>query len=84
MNYAHTIILAIILVTLFCCFFGWCLMRSCRRVIDAEMHELECQREECSTVKSARGASSKVNSKAGSKASSKANKASKAGGSGAK
>ncbi|EUC40224.1 hypothetical protein COCMIDRAFT_109369 [Bipolaris oryzae ATCC 44560] len=65
MNYAYTIILTITLVTLFCCFFGWCLMRSCRRVIDAEMHELACQRE------SASGASNKASSKVGSKTNSK-------------
>ncbi|KAH7558845.1 hypothetical protein BM1_04982 [Bipolaris maydis] len=80
MNYTHTIILTITLVTLFCCFFGWCLMRSCRRVIDAEMHELAWQRES-----DASKAGSEANSKADNKANSKAgSKASKAGASAAK
>jgi hypothetical protein len=40
MKYVHAIILTLILITFFCCFFGYCLMRSCRRAIDLEFQEM--------------------------------------------
>ena len=45
MKYAHALILALFLVTAFCIFFGWCLYKSCRRVIDAQALELTNQQD---------------------------------------
>ncbi|KAB2107171.1 hypothetical protein AG0111_0g4514 [Alternaria gaisen] len=45
MKYIHTIILTLILVTFFCCFFGYCLMRSCRRAVDLEFQEINYMRD---------------------------------------
>ncbi|KAH7374329.1 hypothetical protein BKA66DRAFT_422597 [Pyrenochaeta sp. MPI-SDFR-AT-0127] len=39
MKYSHAIILTIILVVVFCVFFGWCLYNSCSRAINAEFQE---------------------------------------------
>jgi hypothetical protein len=44
MKYAHAIILTMVLIVTFCIFFGWCLYKSCWRVIDAEVLELERQK----------------------------------------
>lgn len=58
MEYSHVILLTIALITVFGCFFGWCLMKSCRRVIDAEVYELKYQRDvEAEGVKSGGGGS---------------------------
>ncbi|CAO2651576.1 Nn.00g041460.m01.CDS01 [Neocucurbitaria sp. VM-36] len=40
MKYSEAIILTIMLVVVFCVFFGWCLYKSCSRAIDAEFQEL--------------------------------------------
>jgi hypothetical protein len=45
MKYIHAIILTLILVTFFCCFFGYCLMRSCRRAVDLEFQEINYMRD---------------------------------------
>jgi uncharacterized membrane protein YgcG len=45
MLYSHAIILTLVLIVIFCCFFGWCLYKSCWRIIDAEVqvYQLETQ-----------------------------------------
>jgi hypothetical protein len=45
MKYIHAIILTLILVAFFCCFFGYCLMRSCRRAVDLEFQEINYMRD---------------------------------------
>ncbi|KAF1938092.1 hypothetical protein EJ02DRAFT_514778 [Clathrospora elynae] len=44
MKYRDAMILTVVLIVLFCCFFGWCLYKSCHRAIDAEFHELTYRR----------------------------------------
>jgi hypothetical protein len=41
MKYAHAIILTMVLIVTFCIFFGWCLYKSFRRIVDVEHHELQ-------------------------------------------
>ncbi|USP77614.1 hypothetical protein yc1106_04888 [Curvularia clavata] len=87
MHYAHAIILTIVLVTFFCCFFGWCLMKSCRRVIDAEMQEVAEQRELEAQVQRtvvSEGSSSAAKSKSATAKSKSSKMKSKASGKGSK
>jgi hypothetical protein len=40
-----TIILILFLVTLFAIFFGWYLHRTCRRIIEVQVHEMQFQKD---------------------------------------
>ncbi|KAF1831461.1 hypothetical protein BDW02DRAFT_582052 [Decorospora gaudefroyi] len=60
MKYAITIFLTLTLIIIFCCIFGWCLFKICRRAIDAEHHELLYQRDvEAQVVTGSGGGGSK-------------------------
>jgi hypothetical protein len=45
LHYNETIILILFLVTFFLIGFAWYLKRSCGRVIDAQVHEMQYQRD---------------------------------------
>ena len=67
MKYAEAIILTLILILIFAVFFGWCLHRTCRRVVDAEVQELEYVRDaEAKAEGSGKGEGSKKGSGKGS------------------
>ncbi|KAI2488214.1 hypothetical protein Ptr902_02347 [Pyrenophora tritici-repentis] len=79
MKATHIIVITLLLVTAFCIFFGWCLYKSCRRVIDVEHHELRCRQEdgEAGTVKSDGAKSAKSGGKSVKSAAKSAAKSSK-------
>jgi hypothetical protein len=45
MKKVHAVVLTLILITFFCCFFGYCLMKSCRRAVDLEFQEIHYLRD---------------------------------------
>ena len=77
MKYIHAIILTLILVAFFCCFFGYCLMRSCRRAVDLEFQEINYMRDV--EAQAGGSVSGGVRSKDGSKTRSKSGGAKSAG-----
>jgi hypothetical protein len=77
MKYIHAIILTLILVAFFCCFFGYCLMRSCRRAVDLEFQEIDHMRDV--EAQAGGSVSGGVRSKDGSKTRSKSGGAKSAG-----
>ena len=64
MKYSDAIILTVVLVVAFCIFFGWCLYKSCSRVIAAELQELAYRKDaEARAATAAAGGTGKGGSK---------------------